>query len=126
MKKIIIFSNYKMSFKLSNTSFEQSKRIIDITLATSSVEHFSSTGTCNPYIPTTEVVGGIYTITLPTANPGTQKIITLTQGTSQSVTIAYNNAWNGEPNSQNLYDTGDTVVCYATSSGWHMNRYILD
>lgn len=111
-----------MSFKLSNISFEQSRRIVKETIMKNDIEYINSTATSNPYISATEASGGTYTITLPNAITGTQKIITLVD--NGTVTISYNSGYSGTNSTYTLGTRGDSIIFWANFHGWHTRTFI--
>jgi hypothetical protein len=111
-----------MSFKLSNIIHDEINKT-----TSNKVEVVSETTTLNPAIPTTKIIlASNYDVYLPNGKVGQQKIITADSGNG-SVTINYHNGLrNGGPSSITLYDTGDLVVFWASSLGWHYRSFIYD
>jgi hypothetical protein len=115
-----------MSFKVSNIHFEESRRVVEDELSSNSIERITSASTCDPYVPITQVYADSvsYTITLPNAEAGTEKVITLVSQGETSVTISYNNAYdNNNLDSVTMSSVGDLIVFFATLQGWHYRYY---
>lgn len=112
-----------MSFKISNTSFQESKRGIDFT--TSLTEYISSsTDQMNPNIYLTKISATDveYSVYLPNGTTGIQKMVTkATNG--PDVTVHYNSGYDGGDRSITLYLLGDSIYFWATENGWHTRSW---
>jgi hypothetical protein len=117
-----------MSFKVSNVRFEESRRVVDEVLSSKAIELITSAATSNPYIATTQItaLSSSYSITLPNAEPGTIKIMTLVDSGETNVTINYNEGYDGNADTVNLGREGDLVIFYASIRGWHTRIFIWD
>lgn len=115
-----------MSFKVSNVRFEESRRVVDEVLSSKAIEQITAAATSNAYIPTTQITANItsYTITLPNAEPGTIKVMTLVSVGEANVTVNFNNGYNGDSDSETLGTVGDLVIFYANTRGWHTRTFI--
>lgn len=115
-----------MSFKVSNIRFEESRRVVEDELSSRLIEQITAAATSDPYIPTTQVSADStsFAITLPDAEPGTIKIITLVSQGEANVTVNYNNGYNGDSDSVTIYYVGELVIFYASSRGWHTRTFI--
>ncbi len=113
-----------MSFKMSNVGYEESRRVVDEIISKQDIETISTTATSNAYIATTHLLcSENYTVTLPNAEPGTIKVMTLTEVGEASVTISYVNGW-GNPSTINMAYEGELVIFYASSKGWHTRTFL--
>ena len=113
-----------MSFKMSNVVHEESRRVVDEIISKQGIETISATATLDPYIATTQLVSSTnYTVTLPNAEPGTIKVITLIEVGEATVTIAYMNGW-GNASTVNMSYEGELGIFYATSKGWHTRTFL--
>lgn len=112
-----------MFFKVSNTNYEESRRVVDDTISDKLSETITTTATLDPYIATSKLQIGTYTVTLPNAEPGTIKIVTLLESGEATVTISYNDGW-GNPNTYNMSYRGELIIFYATAVGWHTRTFL--
>jgi hypothetical protein len=113
-----------MSFKVSNVVSEESRRVVDETISSDSIERMSGAGAVDPYVATTQLTCNTsYTVTLANAEPGTIKIITLVSVGEATATISYVNGW-GDPNTYNMGYEGELIIFYATSKGWHTRTFL--
>lgn len=112
-----------MSFKVSNINYEESRRVVDESISQKLVERITTTATLDPYVATSELEIGTYTVTLPNAEPGTIKIVTLLQGGEDNITVSYTNGW-GEPNFYSMSHRGELIIFYATVVGWHTRTFL--
>jgi hypothetical protein len=117
-----------MSFKVSNVRFEESRRVVDEVLSSKSIERITAAATSNAYIATTQLtaLSSSYAVTLPNAEPGTIKIMTLVDAGETSVTVNYNEGYDGNADSVNFGREGDLVIFYASIRGWHTRTFIWD
>jgi hypothetical protein len=114
-----------MIFKVSNVVYEESRRVVDETVSSAMIESISATATVDPYIATTQLdsSNASFTVTLPNAEPGTIKIITLIAASETTVTIQYKSGWGGD-NTYNMSYEGELIIFYATSKGWHTRTFL--
>jgi hypothetical protein len=112
-----------MFFKVSNTNYEESRRVVDDTISDKLSETITTTATLDPYIATSKLQIGTYTVTLPNAEPGTIKIVTLLESGEATVTISYTDGF-GDPSTRNMSSRGQLIIFYATSVGWHARTYL--
>ena len=117
-----------MSFKVSNIRFEESRRVVDEKLSSQAIEQITAAATSNAYIATTQISAPTtsYSITLPNAEPGTIKIMTLVSGGETNVTVNYNEGYDGNSDSRIFAREGDLVIFYASIRGWHTRNFIWD
>jgi hypothetical protein len=112
-----------MSFKITNSLIQEANR--ESVLYHAKIENVSAAATLNPSIPVTKVnLGTAYTLTLPNGEVGEQKVITGVSG-SANVAVSFNDGW-GNAQTRTLYNTGDLLIFYATSLGWHCNSDYTD
>jgi len=112
-----------MSFKVSNINYEESRRVVDESISQKRVERITTTATLDPYVATSELEIGTYTVTLPIAEPGTVKIVTLLESGEATVTVSYTDGW-GNPNTYNMSYRGELIIFYATVLGWHTRTFL--
>jgi hypothetical protein len=115
-----------MSFKVSNIHYEESRRVVEDELSSKTIERITAAATTDPYIPITQISADTvsYTIILPTAEAGTEKVMTLVSAGETNVTIQYNNAYDDDnTDSVSMGSVGDLIVFYATLRGWHYRYY---
>ena len=112
-----------MSFKVSNTAVQESKRR---SFAPSVItEYISSSATLTPTIPITVCrLSGTYDVYLPNGPAGQQKVISAVGPDTGSFTVYYNDGYNGGSNDDTFSGVGYTAIYYATSVGW--NRYFYN
>lgn len=117
-----------MTFKLNNTRNEDSRRIAEDEIASSSIEVITTAATLNPYVPTTQLIANSssYSLTLPNAEPGTIKIITIISNAETYVTVNYKGGYDNDDRSNTFSRVGDLVIYYASTNGWHTRTFIWD
>jgi hypothetical protein len=115
-----------MSFKLSNVRFEESRRVVEDELSSKAIELITAAATSNPYIATTQItaLSSSYSITLPNAEPGTIKIMTIVDVGETNVTINYNNGFSGNSQTLSFGYVGELVIFYASIRGWHLRTFL--
>jgi len=120
------FLKNKMSFKVSNVRFEESRRVVDEVLSSKAIERITAAATSDPYIATTQLtaLSSSYAVTLPNAEPGTIKIMTLVDAGETNVTINYNNGFSGNSQTLSFGYVGELVIFYASINGWHTRTFL--
>lgn len=113
-----------MSFKLSNIHFEESRRAADRELSSKLIEEIRAAATSDPYVATTQIFANTsYSITLPNAEPGTIKIMTLVSAGETSVTVNFTDGF-GNADSNTFSVLGELIIFYASSRGWHTRTFL--
>jgi hypothetical protein len=100
--------------------------VVEDELSSRTIEHITEAASCDPYKATTQLSAdsSSYTVTLPNAEPGTIKIITLVSQGEANVTVNYNNGYSGDSSSVTINYVGELVIFYASARGWHTRTFI--